>query len=92
MIITKGDAKSLYDFVRDNVLDFEQRKELAVAKMFDRKEPLYMVDGSLFDDISELIDEWCLSYEFKHRTSIDEEDFVCGGLLRLYYNINNQNL
>ena len=71
-------TKEIAAYVRNNVEDYEERRQLALKRMDRMREPLRMADGMLYDEIVDRIDEWCEDNEVSLEFDEDWDELIEG--------------
>ncbi len=64
----------LIQYVLDNVRDFGRRYSIALNRIGHNRVPLRVADNSLYNDIYDAIDDWCLDEFEAHPDDYDIEE------------------
>lgn len=70
-------TKEIAAYVRNNVEDYEERLQLALKRMDRMREPLWMADAVLYNEIVDAINDWSWDNEVNIE-DWDIEDLIDG--------------
>lgn len=71
-------TKEIAAYVRNNVEYFEERLQMALDKMERMRCSLRFADSELFDEIADVIEEWCDDNEVSLDFYEDWDDLIEG--------------
>ena len=69
------EMKLIADYCNENILNFEERVQMALNKIDFLRAPLQLVDSSLYNDIQDAICDCAMDYEFD-ADDIEAEDVI----------------
>ena len=69
------EMKLIADYCNENILNFEERVQMALNKIDFLRAPLQLVDSSLYNDIQDAICDCAMDYEFD-ADDIDAEEVI----------------